>query len=354
MWLEKIIYAPLFLIFLSCSDTRIEEVETETGDKGGQGVPITFRSGQNTDVSLYIFRKEADRFVYRSEINKGWSAEGKLTTQLEKGDYQFLFVKSDGEGTQLSPTPLQSHTILEEVYFNALPDPAHEGGILPVNELFLPEPDAAMRIYSIQEEETVSCTLKRVVSRLLVSIKRGQVENGVYTPAPYPSGENIFQTIGKIEVTLSGAATAANVFGTKGAATLFTSFTETDKDSLTQEGFAAFTGPFFFPPSESEEVEIAVSIYPADETKEEVIRKVVNGQVKKNEQLCVVLWLEPETQTEPDPDPDPEPEPNPDPEPDPDPDPDPEPEPEPNRSILLTVDTQPISQETEGDKGVWE
>lgn len=326
MWLEKIIYAPLFLIFLSCSDTRIEEVETELGGEGGQGVPVTFRAGESTDVSLYIFRKEADRFVYRSEINKGWSAQGKVTTRLDKGTYQFLFVKSDGQGTQLSPSPLQSNTSMEEMYFNALPDPARQGGILPVNELFLPDPDAATRIYSIEGEETVSCTLKRAVSRLLVAVKRGHGENGVYTPAPYPAGENIFQTIGKVEVTLSGVATATNVWATKGSATLFTAFAEADKDSLTQEGFAAFTGPFFFPPSEGEGVEVAVAIYPADQTEGEIIRKVVNGQVKKNEQLCVVLWIEPEA----------------------------EPGPDPNRSILVAVDTRPISQETEGDKGVWE
>lgn len=324
MWLERVVYTPLFLILLSCSESRIAEVDNEI--RGGEtpGVPVTFRAETATDVALYIFGRKGDRFLYRSEIDKGWTTNGSITIQMDKGDYQFLFVKSDGQGTELSPSPLQADTPLEEVHFNAFPDPIHEGGVLPVNELFLPEPDAATRIYSIRGGETVSCTLKRAVSRLLLVLKRGHIDQTAYVPDPYPSGENILQKIQRIEVTISGVGTSTDLFGTQGAATLSTTFSEANKDSLTQEGFATFTGPFFFPSSSAGPVEVSVSIYPKDEAQETIIRKVVNGEVKKNEQLCVVLWIESQMK------------------------------PEENWSIGLTVDTRPISEETEGDKGVWE
>lgn len=324
MWLERVIYAPLFLILFSCSESRITEMEDVIGGGETPSVPVTFRTEAVTDVSLYIFRKKGDLFLYQSEINKGWTTDGRVTIQMDKGDYQFLFVKSDGQGTELSPSPLQTDNRLEEIHFNALSDPLQEGGVLPVNELFLPEPEAATRIYSIRGGETVSCTLKRAVSRLLLMLKRGHADNAVYVPDPYPFGENILQKIRKIEVTISGVGTSADLFGTKGSATLSTTFSEANKDSLTQEGFAAFTGPFFFPSSSGGPVEVSVSIYPKDESSEKMIRRVVSGEVKKNEQLCVVLWIEPETK------------------------------PEENWSIGLTVDTRPISEETEGDKGVWE
>lgn len=324
MWLERIVCAPLFFLFLSCSDSRITEVEEATGGDETPSVPVTFRTDAGTDMSLYIFRKKGDLFLYRSEIDKGWTTDGRLTIQMDKGDYQFLCVKSDKQGIELSPSPLQTDTPLEGVYFKALPDPAYEGRILPVNELFLPEPDAATRVYSIQGGETVAYTLKRVVSQLILMLKRGREDAAGYVPDPYPAGENILQTIRKIEVTIAGAGASANIYGTQGAATLSTTLSEANKDSLTQEGFAVFTGPFFFPPSSASPVEVSVSIYPADEAQGKTIRKVVNGAVKKNEQLCVVLWIGADTQ------------------------------PSEDWLLGLTVDTRPISEETEGDKGLWQ
>lgn len=324
MWLKKVVYVPWFLFLFSCSDRIAEMEEQGTDGKETQSIPVTFKAGNSSGVSLCIFRNIGDRFLYQSEIDKGWSTDGKVTVSMEKGNYRFLFVRSDGTGSVRTPDPLQTDTPLEDIRFNALPNPSQEGEILPVNELFLPEPDAATRIYAIQGGETVTCTLKRAVSRFLLVLKRGHVENGLYVPEPYSEGDHILKYIEKAEVTISGVGTSADLYGTKGTAALSTAFLEADKDSLTAEGFAAFTGPFFFPPAEDGSVEVSATLFPKDETNGKTIRKVVNGQVKKNEQLQVVLWIEAGN------------------------------EPHGDRVIGMTVDTQPISNETEGDKGIWE
>lgn len=324
MWLERVIYAPLFLFLLSCSDRITDMEEQEIGGGEMQSTPVTFRTGAATDVSLFIFRKTGDRFLYQSEIDKGWSTDGKITVSMDKGDYQFLFVSSDGTGTTLTPDPPQTDTYLEEMRFNALPDPVREGNILPVNELFLPEPEAATQVYTIRGGETVSCTLKRAVSRLLLVLKRGHAENGVYVPEPYPAGTHILQEIKEAQVTISGIGTSADIYGTMGAGTLSTTFSEADKDDISDEGFASFTGPFFFPPAEDGIVRVAVDLVPKTGETATTIHKVVSGQVKKNEQLQVVLWIGAGD------------------------------EPHGDRVIGVTVDTQPISEETDGDKGIWE
>lgn len=324
MWLERVVYAPLFFLLLSCSDRITEMQEPEISGGEMQSTPVTFRAGTATNVSLFIFRKTGDRFLYQSEIDKGWSMDGKITVSMEKGDYQFLFVCSNETGMTLTPDSPQTDTSLEEIRFNALPDPIHEGEILPVNELFLPDPEVATQVYAIQGGETVSCTLKRAVSRLLLVLKRGHAENGVYVPEPYPTGSHILQEIQEAQVTISGIGTSADIYGTKGTGTLSTTFSEADKDDISDEGFASFTGPFFFPPTDNGTVRVSVDLIPQDGTTGETIRKVVTGQVKKNEQLQVVLWVEAGD------------------------------EPHGERIIGVTVDTQPISEETDGDKGIWE
>lgn len=324
MWLERVIYAPLFLFLLSCTDRITEVEEQEIGRGEMQSAPVTLRAGTAKDVSLFIFRKTGDRFVYQSEINKGWSTDGMITVSMEKGDYQFLFVSSDGTATALTPYPPQTDTDLEEIRFKALPDPYHKGKILPVNEVFLPELDDAIREYSIRGGETVSCTLKRAVSRLLLVLKRGHKENDGYVPEPYPAGENILQDIQEVQMTISGIGTSAGIHGTEGTSSLSTTFMEADKDGFTDAGFVSFAGPFFFPPADNGTVRVAVHLIPKEGTAGTTIHKVVTGQVKKNQRLQVVLWIGTGD------------------------------EPQGDRVIGVTVDTKPISDETDGDKGIWE
>lgn len=324
MWLERVIYSPLFLFLLACADPVSDLEEPEAGGDPAQNTPVTLKAGEGSAISVFIFRRKGDSFLYQSTVDQGWSTEGQVTVPLEKGTYQFLFVRSEGTGTALTPHPLQADTYPEELRFNALPDPDHEGEILPVNELFLPEPAIAAQMYTIQGGETVTCTLKRAVSRLLLILKRGHAENGVYVPEPYPAGTNILQTIQEAQVTISGVATSAHIRGTEGVGTLSTTFSEAKKDSLSQDGFAFFTGPFFFPPDGNGVIRVSVTLLPTDGTAGETIRKVVTGNVKKNEQLRVVLWIEKENK------------------------------PSVNRVVGVTVDTQPISKETEGDQGIWQ
>lgn len=324
MWIERVLYAPLFLLLFSCTDRIAEAPETEIEDSETPGTSVFFQTGETKDVSLLIFRREGDRFSYQSTIDKGWSTDGKITISMDYGDYQFLFLRSDGTGIELTPHPLQPDTELEEIRFNARTNSARSGEMLPVNELFLPEPEEATRIYAIQGEETVSCTLKRAVSRLLLVLKRGHAENGTYVPEPYEDGKNILDDIREAHITIAGVGTSANIYGTQGAGILSTTFSEADKDSLTGEGFAAFTGPFFLPPADNEIVEVSAVLFPKNGAAEETIQKTVKGTVKKNEQLQVVLWIKTDS------------------------------EPEGDRLIGITVDTKPISDETEGDKGIWE
>lgn len=312
-----ILLALAALIF-SCSN-RTEE-ENGIGEYGQvTGFKIVTLTSNTGKPTVFVFRKEGNSFLYYSTITEGWSAQGEVKTSLPMGKYKFLIAQTFGENCLLDPNPLLPGTAYEEIKFEVKPDAANPGYLLAADELYLPEADVADSIYAIERESTVSCTLKRAVSQLLVSVKQGYKEGTEFISVPYPSGHSVADLIRDIEIEVSGIGNFTNAFQTMGTGKSLFRFS-VRQEEITPEGFAEITGPFIFPPSNAgKEIGLKVILYPEDGSPFPLTERQFTGIAGRNEQLEIRLWLNTAY-----------------------------------KLIDITLERTPISAEAAGDQGIWE
>lgn len=318
MWLEKAVCIPLFLFLMACNDP-VAEVEEPDGSLTKSDF-VTFRNQAGDDVTLLIFRNQGGNYVYQSLVDRGWDPKGEVSLALEAGDYKFLFMKSTWENTTLMPSSLGSNETFDDIRIEAKADPDQPGNILPADEIFMPVAEDAGRVYPIKGGELVACTLKRAISQVLVTIKRGKLEDGKYVAEPYPEG-NILEQVKEIRLDLANVATTLGIDRTTGSGKMTVTLPAASRDSLTAEGFAAFTGPFFFPPADGGKVNVTVSVVPTEAANQAIRRKTFQGAIERNRRLEVIVWLG----TGPD-----------------------------HPIIGVEYDIEPITQEQIGDQGTWQ
>lgn len=310
-----IIWVSILLLATACNNDE-EDISTHNDPSLKQNI-VTFSPGMN-NVSVLIFGKEEDNsFKYQKSIGSGWSADGKLTTELLRGYYKFLFVKSAGLSTHVSQL---TGSKFEDFKFVAIPQTGKDGYVLPVDEIWLPQTvSMADTIYEVLEPITVKNTLKRAVSQINLHVKRGDKDNGDYVPLPFASGENIMQSIKDIVIDVSGVAKELTIHGTTGTAnTLYTFDNGYTTDNL---GFVSFKGPFVFPSSTNQDAEIEITVNIAGNNSSPATSKIINvdGPLRKNETIEITLWF---TST--------------------------------YKLIEITVDTTFMSTPKDGDMGIWE
>lgn len=316
-------YSIMYLLFLpmmfSCSG---QEELTDSSGGPEENLPagvarVAFQSGPQPQC-LYIFRKEGDSFRYDSTINSGWSADGKLTTRLRLGDYKFLFTGEQNAQVDVLPSPLTSDIAPEQLRFVARTDNKHPGYLLPTGELFLPEPSVAAKVYTIQGNDEIACTLKRKVSQLEFVLKRGYKEGDGYIPLPYDKEHNVLEMVSELQVEISGVARECNFNGTSGKGNMLATYLASERQSIDEQGFATFAGPFVFPPaSAADEVEMKITLVPTSGAPYQPL--TLKGNLEANRKLEVNLWL--------------------------------------NSSyfdIGVTIHNGPITDRTDGDAGIWE
>lgn len=277
---------------------------------------VTFSSGPLPQC-VYIFRKEGNAFRYASTLNGGWSDEGKMTTRLLIGDYKFLFTGPLNGQVNVLPAPLDKTVAFEQLRFVSQAAPGQPENILPAEELFLPEPDVADSVYSIRGGDVIECTLKRRVSQLGFILNRGYKEGDKYVPQPYEEGRNILETIGEIRVDISGAGRECDYLGTSGEGTISCRYAAAERDSIDSRGFAAFTGPFVFPPAGEKDVRLTITLVPVSGEAYPPLQ--LTSKLEANRKLMVYLWLSSSY-----------------------------------FDIGVTIRDLPISGRTDGDSGVWE
>lgn len=306
------------LMLSSCS----EQEEPASGSSGGtENVPagvsrVLFKTGPQSQC-VYIFRKEGDVFRYDSMINSGWSEEGTATARLVLGDYKFLFTGPLNGDLDVLPATLDKTVTWEQLRFASRPDNGLENGILPAGELFLPEPEVADSVYAIRGDDEIACTLKRRVSQLTFAVKRGFKDGDIYVPQPFAGGQDILSMVDQLEVEIYGVARSCNYAETSGTGNVLRTYSASDDGSTDPDGFVTFTGPFVFPPSDGSEVRLKIT--PGKPSGETYPPVEITRKLEANRQLEVNLWMSSS-----------------------------------QYDIGVTVHTSPISQETEGDKGVWE
>lgn len=277
---------------------------------------VTFNSAPLPQC-VYIFRKEGNVFRYDSTLNGGWSDEGKMTARLLIGDYKFLFTGPLNGQVNVLPAPLDKTVGFDQLRFVSQTSPGQPENILPAEELFLPEPDVADSTYSIRGGDVIECTLKRRVSQLGFVLNRGYKEGDEYVPQPYAEGRNILETIGEIQVKISGAGRECNYLGTSGEGTISCSYAAAGRDSIDSRGFAVFTGPFIFPPAGDGDLHLAITLIPVSGPGYPTLQ--LTSKLEANRKLLVTLWLSSSY-----------------------------------FDIGVTIRNLPISGRTEGDSGVWE
>lgn len=310
---RNIVYWALLLLAASCvrekEGREIEESVLATRS-------VTLNVGME-DVSVLIFGRNDPDFTYRSSIVSGWDTQGKTSIRLEVGDYKFLFFKLSGLHTFLDPESLTNAVTFADIKVKAEKDPARDGYVWPADELWFPESAAmADEIYSIQGGETVRNTLTRAVGQIVLQLKRGIPENGEIDSLPYPAGKTIMDNIERVSLDIAGIGEAADIRGGIGSSKVF--WTTAQANRITKSGFAIFEGPFVFPSGTGQETNVNVVLLPKSGSAFPELSKQVKGKVERNKRLVITLWV---TST--------------------------------YKFIGITVKTDPISAETDGDQGIW-
>lgn len=311
----------LFLLFLpvlfSCSekDEWLDHSE-ESGDIPAGISQVAFESNSQS-LRVYVFRKEDNVFRYDTILNSEGSAEGKMTAQLRMGDYKFLFTGPLNGQLNVLPVLPDKTVTFEQLTFAAQADTEHPNAVLPVEELFLPEPEVADSVYAIRGDNEIKCTLKRRVSQLEFVLKRGYKKGNEYIPQPFEEGENILGSIQEFQVVTTGVGTKCNYRGTSGEGTLFSTFSADGEKSVDTQGFATFEGPYVLPAADGKEVLLDISLVSVSGTAYPPLR--LTGKLEPNRKLKVVLWLN-----------------------------------STSFDVGITIHNLPISERTDGDNGIWE
>lgn len=311
----------LFLLFLpvlfSCSekDEWLDPSE-ESGNIPAGISRVAFESNSQS-LRVYVFRKEGNVFRYDTILNSGWSTEGKMTAPLRMGDYKFLFTGPLNGHLNVLPVLPDKTVTFEQLRFAAQADPQHPNGVLPVEELFLPEPEVADSVYAIRGDNEIKCTLKRRVSQLEFVLKRGYKKGNEYIPQPFEEGENILGSIQEFQVVTTGVGTECNYRGTSGEGTLFSTFSADGEKSVDTQGFATFEGPYVLPAADGKEVLLDISLVSVSGAAYPPLQ--LTGKLEPNRKLKVVLWLN-----------------------------------STSFDVGITIHNLPISERTDGDNGIWE
>lgn len=319
MRIRFIILSHIFLpLMFSC--TEHEEL-TNSPRQPEENIPagisrVAFTGGPQSQC-VYIFRKEGNDFRYHSMINSGWSADGKVTARLLTGDYKFLFTGPLDGQTDVLPSALTSSVTPDQLHFAAKTDDVHTNYILPAGELFLPEPDVADLVYTIRGNDEIKCTLKRRVSQLEFVLRRGYKEEGKYVARPYSDGHNVLENISELQIEITGVARYCNFQGTFGKGDILCTYLASECENIDAQGFATFTGPFVFPPAG--DAEVMLHITPISSSGVPYQMLTLPGKLEANRKLEVNLWFNPSYY-----------------------------------DIGVTIRNRPITQQTDGDTGIWE
>lgn len=310
---KHIFYLFLFLTGTACTDSN----SLSLPDPDSRTTYVTTSAAETDDYSLYIFKQQGADFLFEKEVSSTQTRNGQLGIPLAMGNYQFLFARSFGKNTTLIPALENGRTVLADLRFQVR---TTENGLLPADELFLPA-QGADSVYSISQNTTVRCTLKRAVSQILVQVKRGyKNDDNSFVPHPFSEGKNLTQQFSRLELHLKGIGNSIDATGNSyGNDNLTLTFNTAKADSILPDGFLNFTGPFFFPPEAGIATEIQLTLLPPNQDPQHTLKMNVQTQAHKNEQILVTAWITSNWYP-----------------------------------LGVTVDKQPIRTELPGEEGIWD
>ena len=258
------------------------------------------------DVSVYAFRRQGAVFLFDTLFREGWTPDGKLSVRMPNGHYKFLFASGAADRIALQPAPLTRQTSWEEAAFVLRENTAVPGTCFPADELFLQYPASdANTVYTIDgAAQTVRARLTRAVCRISVTVKRGYHDGTRYVEVPYAKPQSVLDQIGRIELSADHTGLRVNPGGSSGTATVTATLTAADYAEL---------------PADGGEVGLDITVVPAAGAALQPVQLRLTGKAERNKQLDITLWITSDYPV-----------------------------------IGVEIQTTPITEEQDGDTGIWE
>ena len=125
--------------------------------------------------------------------------------------------------------------------------------------------------------------------------------------------------IGRIELSADHTGQRVNPDGSSGTATVTATLAAADYAELTDAGFVRFEGPFVIPPADGGEIGLDISVVPAAGAALQPAQLRLTGKAERNRQLEITLWITSDYPV-----------------------------------IGVEIQTTPITEEQDGDTGIWE
>lgn len=314
---KHILYLILLGTAVACSNT--DEKIIPSSEDPASTRSVYFLSETVTDYTISAFREGNNGFAFLKTIPSSGRADGQTEVQLPVGNYQFLVASGYGNSiTQQPENPVQATTLFRDMQFVAVPATDNPANIQAAEELFLQD-TLVDSVYNLHTATTIQINLKRSVAQAVLFIKRGQkTKDNQFESLPYEQ-DSILRYFSAVELQLENTGTSVDLHSiSDGAAVMTVSYPATAYDSITTEGFAAFTGPYFFPPKGNEPLRFHVKLYPAAGSPQPELALTTTGKAGRNERLIITAWITSDW-----------------------------------NFIGLTADTQPITAEIPGEDGIW-
>lgn len=246
----------LLIGLLACTDRDKDSVIPDRDTPGLEQAEVTFsytaatRAATDATPRVLAFRQQGESFLYETTIDGPWTPGLEnvytSTAQLPVGTYQFLFAAGYGTNTLLSPAAPDESTAFGGVSFQ---NTLNGGNVLPADELYMQSPLAdATKKYEISDPTKVTCTMRRVASRLTLLLKRGHKEGENFISEPYssPASDNITHHLESIDITLDPVAQSISPAGSSGVGTT-TASVGTDGGTVDVDGFVSLPACLFIP-----------------------------------------------------------------------------------------------------------
>lgn len=281
---------------------------------------ISFLNETATDYTISAFREGNNGFVYLNTFPSSGRIDGRTEIQLPVGNYQFLVASGYGNSILRYPyVPEQGATLFGDLKFVAQPTAEDATNLQPGEELFLQD-KLVDSIYRINTATTIQLNLERAMSQTILYIKRGRkTADNRFEAIPYDQ-DSIVRYFKQIELQLENVGTSVDIYSIPdGEASMKVEYPATVYDSITTEGFAAYTGPFFIPPKEEKPLQLKVKLHPTADSPQPELSLATSGNVGRNERLIITVWITNDW-----------------------------------NFIGLTADTEPIRKEKDGDTGIWD
>ena len=318
--LKSISIALMCLGAVSCSDSAQDE-NNRPEEGTTRSSSVAFAAEGDGDLSVFVFNKSDDSFLFHSELNDGWIEQENRKirfTDLAHGDYKFVFLANRCQNLSL-PQALYSRAggfCFEDMIISHKVLSAKAGFYAGADEIYMQDDNVLANFtHNISGNKVIEANLTRAVGKIDVRLARGYAttdkqENTIRVPVPYTDGKSITELFEGYEIEVIDCGDHLAVDGCTGSASVFEAYAAGDEavrtirvddddnqDNLST-GFTVLSGPFILPPSGTSNMQVRVKLIPTEDSGIAEFEKIlVNGidgdlNIPRNHKLTITFWLD--------------------------------------------------------------